>query len=192
MYPSEFFALITYASFRLDGLDLSRSEVAGALAHGPSRKAFRTRQAQRVRNHVAIVRAIERDLMRCAPVTADTVVRWYTSISSGLSTTALAQAPLDRLVEVIRRVNTPHVRLQSALQEVAHEHVRLLSDPLVPSFNGILARLLLHYHLGRCGLPGVIFDPGEDASRLTDQRMLLTRLMELVDQSYGMLLKNEG
>ena len=58
----------------------------------------------------------------------------------------------DRLAALVERMNSPELRLQAGVQQVARLHAQLLADPLVPSFNGILARLLLRYHLGRCGL----------------------------------------
>ena len=64
----------------------------------------------------------------------------------------------------------------------------MLADPVVPSFNGILARLLLRYHLGRCGLPPVILVPEQDAGRLLDESHLLTRLLDLVHESYAAML----
>jgi hypothetical protein len=68
----------------------------------------------------------------------------------------------------------------------------MLADPVVPSFNGILARLLLRYHLGRCGLPPVLFAPDLDgAGRLLDEPRLLARLLELIHQSYGALLGSD-
>ena len=96
---------------------------------------------------------------------------------------------MDRLDHVVRRINSPQLRLQPALVDIAKLHVMLLRDPLVPSFNGILSRLLLRYHLGRIGLPPVVFDPNEDAPSLLDETMLLARLLELIEQSYDRLLQ---
>jgi hypothetical protein len=64
----------------------------------------------------------------------------------------------------------------------------MLADPLVPSFNGILARLLLRYHLGRCGLPAVVFDPQVD-TRPGDAEGMLRRLVELLELSYDQMLR---
>jgi hypothetical protein len=55
-----------------------------------------------------------------------------------------------------------------------------------------LARLLLRYHLGRCGLPPVVFDADVDGPVLTDEQALLSRLLELIDQSYDLLLSGIG
>ena len=62
-------------------------------------------------------------------------------------------------------------------------HVGLLSDPFVPGFNGILARFLLRYHMGRCGMPPVVFDPELDPERLRSPPKLEARLLELIVQS---------
>jgi hypothetical protein len=115
------------------------------------------------------------------------VIRWYVGVSAGLSTTGLDQPTAARVDDVVRRINSPQMRLQAALPEVASTHVRLLADPLVPSFNGILARLLLRYHLGRCNLPPVVFDPELDG-RPASPEALARRLVELLDRSYDGLL----
>src|SRR5438067_7473165 len=51
-----YLAEITYISFRLDGLDVSEAQVHDALATGRDRRTVRSRQAQRIRNHVALLR----------------------------------------------------------------------------------------------------------------------------------------
>jgi hypothetical protein len=81
-------------------------------------------------------------------------------------------------------MNSPQLRLGPALREIATMHVLLLADPFVPGFNGILARLLLRYHLGRCGLPPVLFDPAADAAHLASEATLLPRLLDLITESY--------
>jgi hypothetical protein len=81
--------------------------------------------------------------------------------------------------------------MQAALQEIAGTHAKLLDDPLVPSFNGILARLLLRYHLGRCKLPAVVFDPAVDA-RARPVDAMIRRLVELLERSYDELLATKG
>lgn len=95
---------------------------------------------------------------------------------------------MDRLQAVAGRISSPRLRLQPAIQDVARVHSRLIADPVVPSFNGILARLMLCYHLGRCGLPPVMFDPVADRPLLTEESALLPRLMDLIDVSYSVLL----
>jgi hypothetical protein len=47
---------------------------------------------------------------------------------------------------------------------------------------------MLCYHLGRCGLPPVMFDPVADRPLLTQESALLPRLMDLIDASYSVLL----
>jgi hypothetical protein len=188
--PANYYVRATYASFILDGLDVTPDETRDAIEPAPNptdRPLLRSRQALRMRNHAAILHHVENDLREGLPLTTDGVVRWYVAISAGLSTTGLDHATTRRLEEVVRRVNSPQMRLQAALHEVATAHVRLLADPLVPSFNGILARLLLRYHLGRCKLPAVLFDPALDA-RTANTDATVRRLVELLEQSYDELL----
>lgn len=186
--PDEYYLHATWSSFRLEGLDVSADELQDALAPGADRPTLRTRQSLRLRNHAAILHRIENDLHQGLPLTSDGVLRWYVGISAGLSTTSLDQQTEARLDEVVRRVNSPQLRLQPALQEAAATHLRLLADPLVPSFNGILARLLLRYHLGRCKLPAIVWDPAVDA-RPRDAQTMLRRLVELLDESYDRVLR---
>jgi hypothetical protein len=190
--PVGYFLAATDASFRLDGLELPRRDVEAALARGWGAKAFRPRQQQRVRNHVAILHRIERLLRRGESLKSAEVVRWYTSVACGLSTTQLDEPTTVRLDTVVRQVNSPHLRLCPAVQGIARLHRQMLADPVVPSFNGILARLLLGYHLGRCGLPPVIFVPETDGSGvLLDERRLLARLPELIDVAYATMLAKQ-
>jgi hypothetical protein len=159
------------------------------VSHRSAVKNFRSRSTQRIRNHVAILRRIEKSLRAGATLTSQSVVRWYTSISCGLSLASLDETSLTRLDNFLRRINSPQFRLQPAITEIAHVHAQLNADPLVPSFNGILARLLLQYHLGRCGLPRVQFDAA-DSAILKDEPRLLKRMLELVDSAYDMLSGN--
>jgi hypothetical protein len=112
------------------------------------------------------------------------VIRWYTSIACGLSAGGIAAGTLGRIERIVSAVNSPRLRFWPAVQEVAALHVNLLSDPFVPGFNGILARLLLRYHMGRCGLPPVVFDPANDPACLDSVTKLEPRLLELIVQSY--------
>jgi hypothetical protein len=182
--PVAYFAAVTFNSFQLEGIPLNPLEVTQAVSHGAARKGFRSRSSQRIRNHVAILRRIEKSLRAGVSLTSQTVVRWYTSISCGLSLAALDETNMARLDNVVRRINSPQFRLQPAITEIAHIHAQLNADPLVPSFNGILARLLLQYHLGRCGLPRVLFDASVDSSLMKDEPRLLRRILELVDSAY--------
>ena len=185
-----YYLAATDASFRLDGLILPPGDAAAALAPGgAAARAFRSRQQQRVRNHVAILRHLEHLLRRGATLKSADVVRWYTSVACGLSTTRLDEPTAARLDGLVRQINSPHLRLRPALQEIARLHRQMLADPVVPSFNGILARLLLRYHLGRCGLPPVLFDPGQDAGRMLDESRLLARLLELIHETYTVMLE---
>ncbi|HTW93657.1 MAG TPA: hypothetical protein VMD30_02610 [Tepidisphaeraceae bacterium] len=179
---------LTAISFQLDGLPVPAPELSHALQHPVGPRAFRSRLCQRMRNHVAILSMIDRWLIRGFPLRVASVVRWYTSVNWGLATTSLMHATMDRLEAVVCRVNAPHAGMRSAVQEIAEIHCQLISDPLVPSFNGILSRLLLHYHLGRCGLPPIVFDPDADATVATSESQFLPRLLRLVDEAYSAVL----
>jgi hypothetical protein len=58
-------------------------------------------------------------------LTTNGVIRWYTGISAGLSTTGLNQTTEARLAEVVRRINSPQMRMQPAraraITTVAHQ-----------------------------------------------------------------------
>ena len=193
LLPPEYFVRATYSSFRLDGIDMQERDVLLALAPPPpggGRQSLRSRAGQRVRNHVSILHRIESSLRLGQPLKAAVVVRWYTTIGAGLINTSLSDITIARLDQVVRRINSPQLRLQAALADMARLHVQILSDSLVPSFNGILARLLLRYHLGRISLPPVVFDPDTDAPKLLDETMLLARILELIHESYDLLLES--
>lgn len=195
---ADFYAKATFVSFRLDGHDdLVEADVWGALGmiwsaagvgnqERPGAK-LRSRLTQRLRNHAAIVHHIDNALKNGVELTSDAAVRWYTTISAGLSINGLDSPALQRLAEIVRRVSFPQFRLQAALQSVATTYLRVLTEPLFPSFNGILARLLLHYHLGRCGLPAVLFDPVHDLQIVSVERTT-RRLVEMLDQRFDELL----
>jgi hypothetical protein len=186
-----YFLAATDASFRLDGMHLPPRDLAAAVSRGWGAKTFRPRQQQRVRNHVAILRRVERLLRHGGPLKAGEVVRWYTSVACGLSTTGLDEPNTSRLEGIVRQVNSPHLRLCPAVQGIARLHGQMLADPVVPSFNGILARLLLRYHLGRCGLPPVVFSPESDGPLLLNEQRLLSRLLDLIDEAYATMLARE-
>jgi hypothetical protein len=188
IFPRPLLGRLTSVSFRLDGMEVTETQVMSAMEATPVRRPFRSRLSQRLRNHLAILRAIQRSLAAGKSLKTAVVVRWYTSLSSGLCTSALDEPTMDRLSAVVGRISSPMMRLQPAMQEVARLHAQLIADPLVPSFNGILSRLLLCFHLGRCGLPPVVFDPVADRRLMIDEKKLLPRLMELVDGSYSMML----
>ena len=178
-----YYERFTYISFRLDGLDVTEAEVRAALAHGASGRACRTCQARRIRNHAAILRQIERLLRDGRPLSSGAVIRWYTLVACGLSCGWIDEQAARRLDRILSGMNSPQLRLGPALRDIAAVHLRLLGDPFVPGFNGILARLLLRYHLGRCSLPPVLFDPAETAS-LTNEAALLPKLLERLLESY--------
>ena len=163
----------------MDGVPIRPAEVRAALAHGAGR-AGRTRTAQRARNHVAVLRRIEILLRRGQPISTTDVVRWYTSVACGLSSGGITAPTLARIDRTVSAVNSPRLRFLPAVKEVAALHVALLGDPFVPGFNGIVARLLLRYHMGRCGLPPVVFDAEEDSPHMTSAAKLEPRLLELI------------
>lgn len=180
----------TLSSFRLEGIDATEADLDEAITPTRNRRLFRSRQRTRLRNHLAILLATERLLGKRQPLKAAHVLRWYTVISSGLSTASLALPEMMRIESVVRRINSPQMRLQPAILEIARLHCDLLADAMFPSFNGILARLLLRVHLGHCGLPPVVFDPTVDAQRFSDANLLLPRLLELIDRSFDRMLAN--
>jgi hypothetical protein len=182
--PATFNRRATLESFRLEGIDLSEADLDHAQAPTRDRRAFRTRTLQRVRNHLAILLSLERCLCRRQSVKTQQIVRWYTSVSSGLSTASLTPAGMERVQAAVHRINSPQMRLQPAVQEIARLHHEILVDPVFPSFNGILARLLLQVHLGRCGLPPIAFDAASDAAKLVTIETLLPRLLELIDRAF--------
>jgi hypothetical protein len=190
-FPLSFLIRLTVASFNLDGMKVTEAQAAEAMATTPQHRPFRSRLSQRLRNHLAILRSIQRLLARSQSLTVGAVVRWYTSISCGLCTTRLDEPTMDRLSAVISQISSPRLRLQPAVQEVAAVHAQLMADPLVPSFNGIMTRLLLCYNLGRCGLPPVLLDPTLDQQLLANEAHLLPRLMELIDASYSLMMSEE-
>jgi hypothetical protein len=188
-----YFLDATNASFRLDGLILPAADLSAAVARGSAAKPSpRSRQQQRVRNHVAILHHIERLLSRALALKADDVVRWYTSIACGLSIERLDEPMTSRLDGIVRQINSPHLRLAPAVQGIARLHWQMLADPVVPSFNGILARLLLRYHLGRCKLPPVVFVPEHDAAVMGDEPRLLARMLERIEQTYDVILSKQA
>ena len=146
-------------------------------------RACRTCQARRIRNHAAILRQIERLLRDGRALTAGAVIRWYTLVACGLSCGLFDEQTACRLDRIVSAMNSPQLRLGPALRDIAAVHVRLLEDPFVPGFNGIVARLLLRYHLGRCGLPPVLFDAA-DTTVPSSAVMLLPKLLELLLESY--------
>lgn len=190
--PREYLARVTRASFQLEGIDVSEREVSDALAPGPAHRALRPRQGQRVRNHVAILRRIECQARRRQPLSARSVVRWYTSISCGLTSAQLDDESFSRLDGAVRQINCPSLNLRPAVEDVARRYHELIVNPVVPSFNGILARLLLDCHLNRCGLPPALFNPAEDRNLPADVPNLLRRLLDRIIESYEALLAGAG
>ena len=183
--PEEWFIRCTVSSFQLDGMDVREKDVDAAITSAADVRVLRSARLLRLRNHIAVLRRIERMIRLDLPLAAGEVVRWYTMMSSGLSITAIGQSRADRLGWVLRRINSPQLRIASALEEIAATHTHLLADPLFPGFNGVIARLLLQYHLARCQFPPILFDPKRDQAIVQDERKLLMRLVELIGGSWG-------
>ncbi len=182
--PDQFCQRFTYVSFKLEDLDIHENEVADALRSSARMRAFRGPRTLRIRNHVAILRSAELLVRRGHPLKADAVVRWYTSIGCGLSMTGMELASIRRLEHGLQRMNAPQLRIRPAIQDAAAMHWKLISDPLFPSFNGIIARLLLHYQLRRCNLPPVVFDPQLDRFDSQGEMDVLQRLAGLILEKY--------
>jgi hypothetical protein len=182
-----YLAEATFVSFHLDGLDVAEPEVHAALTTARPRHAMRSRTYQRLRNHAALLHHVDQAVRHAEPIELPQVIRWYASISCGLCPADLAAGPLHRLDELLQRINSPELRPAAAVQEAARWHAAVLADPLVPSFNGILARLLLRYHLGRCNLPPVLFHPDTPRAALATPKLLLPLLMEQLDHSFDVL-----
>ena len=191
--PIELFVRLTWSSFAMEQLTVDPLEVADAIGAGSGPRRFRQPRVLRIRNHVAVLRRIERAVKRGEALKCGTVLRWYTSISCGLSIAAVVdEGRIGRIEECLRRINSPHLHLQQAVSEAASLHAQLLSNPIFPGFNGILARLLLQYHLARCGLPPVAFDPQRDRETVKQARLLSARLVDLIEESYDWLLARHG
>lgn len=189
---AEYFVAATCSSFALEGIDCTDQEVIDAITQGFAQRKFRSRASQRVRNHVAILHSIEKSLELNYPLKSAAVLRWYTSIGSGLSPSALGHDKMARLEQIIGRINSPQLRLQPAIQEVARTYGELLADPLFPSFNGLLARLLLRFHLGRCGLPGIVFEDAQGQAHWQKGDTGSLALLQAIELSYQGLLSDQG
>lgn len=185
--PTWFVTEATRTSFGLEKIELSNYDLGNTLAPHESRPPLRSRQRQRARNHMALVQTLDRRVRRREMIKADQVLRWYTSISSGLSTTMPAEPKLLRIESVVRRINSPQLRVQPAVTEIAQLYTEVSADHLVPSFSGILARLLLQVHLGHCGLAPVLLDPAVDARHPGETALTPARLLELIEQSFDRL-----
>jgi hypothetical protein len=186
--PADYFLSATYSSFALADMNIAPSQVTEAVEASPTRRTFRSRQNQRIRNHIAILHQIETLLQFRHHLSVDTILRWYTSISCGLSTYPLESSVVARLHNITCDISTPQPRLRRAVTQVASLHLSILSDPVFPAFNSILARLLLRYHLGRHSLPPVTFDPTGDRARLHSLPKFLPLLLVRLEGTLDSLL----
>jgi hypothetical protein len=176
----------THVSFCLEQLDLPRHETERVIARSYTHRGFRSRLSARLRNHAAILLRIERLLASGRDLRVDHLLQWYAGISAGLCSAMPAGPKIERLQQVLRRVNSPHMRIGSAVTEIASLHYEALTDALVPSFHGIIARLLLHYQLGRCGLLPPAFRP-EDVGRFRSGAETQRCIMQRVADAYEKL-----
>jgi hypothetical protein len=182
----------TAASLRLDGISFTDRELAQALQSPTRHRGMCSARLLRLRNHLAILRALERRARKGFDLDAPCVLRWYTSLSCGLSISSVPQEQLDRLSSHLRPMNAATSRAAQAIFEAASVHVRLVAHPLFPGFNGLLARLLLQYHLIRSCLPPVRLDPMRDRNLLsqpTDPK-LFARLLERVSEACETLIED--
>jgi hypothetical protein len=186
--PPDYFLSATYSSFALADMNIAPDQVTEAVEASSSRRTFRSRQNQRIRNHIAILHQVETLLQFRRHLSVDTIVRWYTSLSCGLSTYPLDPAVVCRLHGVTCDISTPQPRLRRAVTQIATLHLSLLADPLFPAFNSILARLLLRYHLGRHSLPPVTFDPASDRAKFLSLPKFLPLLLTRLESSLDTLL----
>lgn len=180
--PRPFLVDATSASFRIDGIPVTVEQVTRALGHRQSVRAFRSPLSNRLRAHAATLRCIERILAADEPLRPSHLYRWYAGLSAGLGAGFIDDA--GRAAEVTARANLPTTRLATALADVLQLYAEMMSRPIVPSYNGIVARLVMNLHLGRCGLLPVIVEPAEDAfahGRLDEATLLnlLARRYEL-------------
>ena len=161
--PRPFLVDATHASFAIEGIRASLEQVARAVGHQQRVRAFRSPLTHRIRAHAAILRCCERLIASERPLRLDHVVRWYTGLSAGVTSTPIESADVRARVEcVVIRLNAPTSRLANAIGEAVALYHDLLRDPVVPGYNGIVARLMLNLQLGRSGLLPVIVDPAGD------------------------------
>jgi hypothetical protein len=184
-------AQITQRSFQLDQIEVSDQMLAQALWHGGVQRSFRSRQVQRFRNHVAILRRIQLMGRRERMLAPHEVVRWYASIGCGLPAAPLDESTLSRLDLVVRQLNSASSGLRNAVESIARHHRDILIDPIVPSFNGILSRLLLQYHLVRCKLPLVLFSSDGVGEKQQSHPKFIGRLLILLTESFDRLIAGE-
>lgn len=186
-WPGWVYRESTRASFILEGIEVDPTDVDRAL-NAP--KPLRSRHAGRLRNHLAILRSLDRARRQHRALALGEVVRWYTAVSSGLSTANLSPSGHDRLLAITRQIHSPQRRLQPAVLEAARLYTDLLADPLFPGFNGILSRLLLHAYLLNCGLPPVVFDANQEAE--ANPVAVTAKLLEMLDSSLDRLGARNG
>jgi len=175
----------THVSFELEGIVLPPGSVRAGLCGKSGRVQMRPRMVQRIRSHGAVLLQIERMIKSRRSTNVLGLVGWYTTFSAGLCSAGLDEQSMRALSDVVHRINTPPHRVQAVIDEAARLHVQLLREPAVPSFPGILARLVLHAQLGRCGLPPVIFDPAVDRAAFEKPAELAARITKLIERAYA-------
>ena len=183
--PRPFLIDATHASFRIEGINASLEQVARAIGHQQRVRAFRSPLSHRIRAHASILRCCERLISTDRPLRGDHVVRWYTGLSAGVTSTPIESVDVRSRVEsIVSRLNAPTSRLSSAIAEAVTLYHDLLRDPVVPGYNGIVARLMLNLQLGRSGLLPVIIDPagdGRDDAAPIDEAILIGLLGQRYD-----------
>lgn len=177
--PLPFVADATSASFHIDGIAVTLDQVTRALGHRQSVRAFRSPTSHRLRVHAAMLRCCERMILQRRPLRGIQLYRWYAGLSAGLGVARGSPDQSRRFEDVVARVNFSTPSLSFAVGQSVTLYNELLAEPIVPSYNGILARLLLNLHLGRSGLLPVIIEPAGDepAVQRLDEPTLLRLLL---------------
>ena len=183
-----FLADATRSSFGLDGMEISANDAIVALDSLSAHKTIRSRMMQRIRNHVAALRTVDARVHHKQQLTTANFMRWYISFGCGLCPSTPDPSGIARIEHQIQQIISPELRFKAAIQQIVKLQITRTVDPLVPSFNGILSRLLLRYHIGRCGLPPIVFPEGTTEKMLTSERKLTNLILECVDSSYAMLI----
>lgn len=180
--PRPFLVDATHASFAIEGIHASLEQVARAVGHQQRVRAFRSPLTHRIRAHASILRCCERLIATGRPLRVDHVVRWYTGLSAGVTSTPVESSDVRRRVDAaVSRLNAPTRRLARAIDEAVALYRELLRDPVVPGYGGIVARLMLNLQLGRSGLLPVIVDPAGDDGAPLDAAALLGLLGQRYD-----------
>lgn len=145
-------ARLTAKSLHLDGIPCREERIVDAVLGGGLRGDLRSRPAQLIRNHVAILLRMDLDARHVRPLESSTVLRWYASLCAGLPMPTIDDSRCRRIESVCRQINSPPMQPKPAVEQVFRLYAALLSDPLFPTLNGLMSRLLARCHALRCRL----------------------------------------